>query len=31
MVRVPGGHGIGVHVDWDRVRAATIETYDVRA
>ena len=30
-VPVPGGHGIGVHVDWDRVRAATIETYDVRA
>ena len=31
LVRVPGGHGIGVHVDWDRVHAATIETYDVRA
>ena len=31
LVRVPGGHGIGVQVNWDRVRAATIETYDVRA
>jgi O-succinylbenzoate synthase len=30
-VAVPTGPGIGVHVDWDRVKAATIETYDVRA
>jgi O-succinylbenzoate synthase len=30
-VAVPSGPGIGVEVDWDRVRAATIETYDVRA
>jgi O-succinylbenzoate synthase len=30
-VAVPTGPGIGVNVDWDRVRAATIETYDVRA
>jgi o-succinylbenzoate synthase len=31
MVAVPAGPGIGVNVDWDRVKAATIETYDVRA
>jgi o-succinylbenzoate synthase len=30
-VTVPTGPGIGVTVDWDRVQAATIETYDVRA
>ncbi len=30
-VAVPTGPGIGVEVDWDRVRAATVETYDVRA
>ena len=28
-VPVPTGPGIGVTVDWDRVNAATIETYDV--
>jgi O-succinylbenzoate synthase len=27
-VPVPTGPGIGVTVDWDRVKAATIETYD---
>ena len=31
MVPVPTGPGLGVDVDWDRVKAATIETYDVRA
>ena len=31
MVTVPTGPGIGVHVDWDRVNAATVETYEVRA
>jgi O-succinylbenzoate synthase len=31
MVRVPTAPGIGVTVDWDRVQAATSETYDVRA
>jgi O-succinylbenzoate synthase len=31
MVAVPAGPGIGVNVDWDRVQAATIETYEVRA
>jgi O-succinylbenzoate synthase len=31
MVMVPTGAGIGVSVDWDRVNAATIETYEVRA
>jgi O-succinylbenzoate synthase len=31
MVAVPSGPGIGVTVDWDRVKAATIETYEVRA
>ena len=31
MVAVPTGPGIGVNVDWDRVQAATVETYDVRA
>ena len=30
-VAVPTGPGIGVQVDWDRVRAATIETCEVRA
>jgi o-succinylbenzoate synthase len=30
-VPVPTGPGIGVTVDWDRVKAATIETYEVRA
>lgn len=31
MVAVPAGPGIGVAVDWDRVQAATLETYDLRA
>jgi O-succinylbenzoate synthase len=31
LVTVPTAPGIGVNVDWDRVRAATIETYEVRA
>jgi len=31
MVTVPTGPGIGVTVDWDRVHAATLETYEVRA
>jgi O-succinylbenzoate synthase len=31
MVAVPTGPGIGVTVDWDRVQAATVETYEVRA
>ncbi|HET7696523.1 MAG TPA: o-succinylbenzoate synthase [Vicinamibacterales bacterium] len=31
MVAVPAAPGIGVNVDWDRVSAATVETYDVRA
>jgi O-succinylbenzoate synthase len=30
-VAVPTGAGIGVAVDWDRVRVATVETYEVRA
>ena len=30
-VAVPTGPGIGVTVDWDRIAAATTETYDVRA
>ncbi len=30
-VPVPIGAGIGVTVDWDRVRAATIETYEEKA
>jgi O-succinylbenzoate synthase len=31
LVTVPTAPGIGVNVDWDRVQAATIETYEVRA
>jgi O-succinylbenzoate synthase len=31
MVAVPTGPGIGVHVDWDRVRAATVESYELKA
>ena len=31
MVNVPTGPGIGVRVDWDRVDAATVESFDVRA
>jgi O-succinylbenzoate synthase len=31
MVAVPTGSGLGVNVDWDRVEAATVETYEVRA
>ena len=31
MVAVPTGSGIGVRVDWDRVEAATIESFDIRA
>ena len=31
MVTVPTGPGIGVAVDWDRVNAATLETYEVKA
>ncbi len=31
MVRVPTGPGIGVNVDWDRVAAATVEHYEVKA
>ena len=30
-VAVPVGPGIGVDVDWDRVRAATVETLELRA
>jgi o-succinylbenzoate synthase len=30
-IAVPTGPGIGVAVDWDRVGAATVETYEVRA
>jgi o-succinylbenzoate synthase len=30
-IPVPDGAGIGVTVDWDRVRHATLETYDARA
>jgi O-succinylbenzoate synthase len=30
-IPVPTGPGIGVSVDWDRLEAATIEHYDVRA
>jgi o-succinylbenzoate synthase len=30
-IPVPTGPGIGVTVDWDRVRKATTETYEVRA
>jgi len=29
MVAVPTGPGIGVNVDWDRVKAATLETLDI--
>jgi O-succinylbenzoate synthase len=29
-IPVPDGPGIGVHVDWDRVAHATLETLDVR-
>jgi O-succinylbenzoate synthase len=31
MVAVPTGPGIGVNVDWERVKKATVETYEVRA
>jgi O-succinylbenzoate synthase len=31
MVAVPTAPGIGVTVDWDRVNAATVETYEIRA
>jgi o-succinylbenzoate synthase len=31
LVAVPTGPGIGVNIDWDRVQAATTETYEVRA
>jgi O-succinylbenzoate synthase len=30
-IAVPTGQGIGVTVDWDRVEAATIERYELRA
>jgi O-succinylbenzoate synthase len=30
-VAVPTGPGIGVHVDRDRVHAATVETYEAKA
>jgi len=30
-IAVPAGAGIGVGVDWDRVDAATIESYELRA
>jgi O-succinylbenzoate synthase len=30
-VAVPTGQGIGVNVDWDRVKAATVETYELCA
>lgn len=30
-IPVPDQPGIGVTVDWDRVRAATVETYELRA
>jgi len=30
-VPVPAGPGLGVHIDWDRVAHATLESYDVRA
>jgi len=30
-IAVPSGPGIGVTIDWDRVNASTIESYDVRA
>ena len=30
-VAVPTGAGIGVHVDWDRVKRATVETLELRA
>jgi O-succinylbenzoate synthase len=30
-IQVPVGPGIGVTLDWDRISAATVESYDVRA
>ena len=30
-IAVPDGPGIGVHIDWDRVARATLETLDLRA
>jgi O-succinylbenzoate synthase len=30
-IAVPTGPGIGVTIDWDRVNAATVETYELRA
>ena len=30
-IPVPDGPGIGVNVDWDRIAAATVDSYDVRA
>jgi O-succinylbenzoate synthase len=30
-IPVPEGAGIGVHVDWERIEAATVERYEVRA
>jgi O-succinylbenzoate synthase len=30
-IPVPTGAGIGVTIDWDRVNAATVESYDLRA
>jgi O-succinylbenzoate synthase len=30
-IAVPTGPGIGVTIDWDRVNAATLQTYNVRA
>ena len=31
MVQVPTQPGIGVHIDWQRVDAATVESFEVRA
>ena len=31
MVAVPQGRGLGVTVDWERIEAATLQTYDVSA